>query len=84
LCAGKSVRDPSSQSTGTMTVVRVTTAKVGDEITRILNLFLSYTSDGNNGKWKTNTWQLFDVIGDFGLGESKHLSQKISSWSLHR
>ncbi len=68
-----------------MVVLRVTTAKVGDEITRILNAFLNHTADSETAKWKHDDgWQLFDVIGDFGLGESKQLSQKISKWSLRR
>ena len=77
--------DASAKSTGSMVVLRVTTAKVGDEITRILNAFLKHTASSETSKWQHNDgWQLFDVIGDFGLGESKHLYEKISKWSLKR
>lgn len=84
LVAGKTVQDPSAKSTGNMVVLRVTTAKVGDEIKNILNRFLDYTAL-KTPKWKDgNGWQLFDVIGDFGFGEHKRLTDKISPWSMKR
>lgn len=76
--------DKAAKVTGNMVVLRVTTAAVGDEITRVLNAYLSYTAS-TAAAWKqAEGWQLFDVIGDFGLGESKQLAQKISQWSLLR
>ena len=82
--------DKAAKVTGNMVVLRVTTAAVGDEITRVLNAYLSYTASPaaawkQTAAWKqAEGWQLFDVIGDFGLGESKQLAQKISQWSLLR
>ena len=67
-----------------MVVLRVTTAAVGDEITRVLNAYLSYTISTATEWKREGGWQLFDVIGDFGLGESKQLAQKISQWSFLR
>ena len=67
--AGKTIQDPSAKSTGNMVVLRVTTAKVGDEIKNILNRFLDYTAS-KSPNWKDgHGWQLFDVIGEFGFGE---------------
>ena len=66
-----------------MVVLRVTTAALGDEITRVLNTFLNQAK-----QWKSQDpatkWQLFDVIGDFGLNENKQLADRISECSLHR
>ena len=65
-----------------MIVLRVTTAKLGDELTRVLNAFL------HQSKWKSQStaanWQLFDVIGDFGMNETKQLVDRVSKWSLNR
>ncbi len=87
-CAGKSATDAATRSTGSMIVVRVTKETVGDELTRVLQSFLSHTADYAS-RWKhAEGWQLFDVIGDFaksaGAGESKHLATKISKWTLNR
>ena len=88
--AGKSetcppIKDPTAQNTGSMIVLRVTTAKVGDEIKTILNKYLDMTASRERGRWKdADDWQLFDVIGDFGFGECKHLAEKLSPWSRKR
>ena len=67
-----------------MVVLRVTTTKVGNEIKNVLNKYLEYTT-GSIHSWKAPCgWQLFDVIGDFGFGENKRLTEKVSSWSMDR
>lgn len=82
LCYADSLREATAEATGTMIVLRVTTAKLGDELTRVLNAFL------NQSKWKSQStaanWQLFDVIGDFGMNETKQLVDRVSKWSLNR
>ena len=89
--------DIGSRASGTMTVIRVTTARVGGVITRLLKAFLAATeppkrlsSHGaiwkrpqqKDGKWPA--WQRFDIIGDFGQGDQQKLSSKLSPWFRSR
>ena len=69
-----------------MMVLRVTTTKIGNQVKTILNDYLDLTArQGHSWKDADNDgWQLFDVIGDFGFGEGKHLAQKMSHWSRTR
>ena len=89
----QSYHDITNQLSGSMTVIRVTTATLGTAIAKVLKGFLVKTSKkpGMGARWRddpsesrTVPWQRFDVIGDFGAGDEQGLHAKISSWSRYR
>ena len=78
-----------SQVSGSMTVIRVTTARVGGVITKVLKKFLGMSSRHcpNASRWKSphhGGWQQFDVIGDFGESDKQKLLAKLSAWTQSR
>ncbi len=74
---------------GPMIVIRARPDGMGEKIVSVLKEFLTYTQKQEKPWQQTPTdnlpsWQLFEVIGDFGESDQTELLTKLSSWARRR
>ena len=72
-----------------MIVIRARPDGMGEKIVSVLKEFLVYTQPQNK-PWQITpqgnlpSWQLFEVIGDFGESAQTELLDKLSPWARQR